>query len=123
MTGSELALVDAVAWLAGERQPEHRHAVGRGCDRRLAVAGLAGRQPYQRRAGQRVEDAARDFHMRHMHRVEGAAEDRCGGAQDLRISPCPSTTYFCVVSPSSPTGPRACSLLVEMPISAPRPYS
>src|SRR5574340_817028 len=30
---------------------------------------------------------------------------------------------FCEVSPSRPTGPRACILSVEMPISAPRPYS
>ena len=36
-----------------------------------------------------------------------------------RICPLPSTTHFWLVRPSSPTGPRACSLLVEMPISAP----
>ena len=30
---------------------------------------------------------------------------------------------FCDVSPSSPTGPRACSLSVLIPISAPSPYS
>ena len=35
----------------------------------------------------------------------------------------PNTTYFNDVKPSSPTGPRACSLSLEMPISAPRPYS
>src|SRR5690554_2317827 len=39
------------------------------------------------------------------------------------MCPSPNTTYFSLVSPSSPTGPRACSLSVEMPISAPRPYS
>ncbi len=37
--------------------------------------------------------------------------------------PIPSTTHFWLVRPSRPTGPRACSLLVEMPISAPRPNS
>src|SRR6202007_2960720 len=41
----------------------------------------------------------------------------------VRICPLPSTIHFWLVSPSRPTGPRACSLLVEMPISAPRPYS
>src|SRR5260221_2476777 len=41
----------------------------------------------------------------------------------VRTCPVPRTTHFWLVRPSSPTGPRACSLLVEMPISAPRPYS
>src|SRR3569832_1837218 len=40
-----------------------------------------------------------------------------------RTSPWPNTTYFSEVKPSSPTGPRACSLSFEMPISAPNPYS
>src|SRR3978361_1264315 len=40
-----------------------------------------------------------------------------------RSSPCPNTTYFSEVRPSRPTGPRACSLSLEMPISAPRPNS
>src|SRR5690606_36189896 len=40
-----------------------------------------------------------------------------------RTCPSPNTTYFSLVRPSRPTGPRACSLSVEMPISAPRPYS
>jgi len=46
----------------------------------------------------------------------------CGSDQP-RTWPSPNTTYFSEVRPSSPTGPRACSLSVEMPISAPRPYS
>src|SRR6476469_7152387 len=37
--------------------------------------------------------------------------------------PLPSTIHLLLVSPSRPTGPRACSLLVEIPISAPSPYS
>src|SRR5260364_39621 len=40
-----------------------------------------------------------------------------------RTSPWPRTIYFTEVSPSRPTGPRACSLSFETPISAPRPYS
>src|SRR5450830_1692179 len=40
-----------------------------------------------------------------------------------RTSPWPNTTYFKEVKPSRPTGPRACSLSLEIPISAPRPYS
>ena len=43
--------------------------------------------------------------------------------RQVRIWPEPSTTHFWLVRPSRPTGPRACSLLVEMPISAPRPNS
>ena len=35
--------------------------------------------------------------------------------------PVPSTRYLKVVSCSTPTGPRACSLPVAMPISAPKP--
>ena len=41
----------------------------------------------------------------------------------VRICPEPMTIHFWLVSPSSPTGPRAWSLLVEMPISAPSPNS
>ena len=40
-----------------------------------------------------------------------------------RSWPRPKTTNFSVVRPSTPTGPRAWSLSVLMPISAPRPYS
>jgi hypothetical protein len=41
----------------------------------------------------------------------------------FRMCPSPNTMYFTEVSPSRPTGPRAWNLSVEMPISAPRPYS
>ncbi len=69
------------------------------------------------------------------HRVAGEPERGAGELRrddrrqdaprtgQLRTSPWPSTTNFWVVRPSRPTGPRACSLSVEMPISAPRPYS
>ena len=40
-----------------------------------------------------------------MDRIERAAEE-ADGAQ-LRTCPSPSTMYFTLVSPSSPTGPRA----------------
>src|SRR5579859_401738 len=40
-----------------------------------------------------------------------------------RTCPVPRTTYLKLVSCSTPTGPRACSLPVEMPISAPMPNS
>src|SRR4029077_4192535 len=62
----------------------------------------------------------RDRQVGVVHRIERAAED---AQLQRRTSPWPSTTYFCEVRPSRPTGPRACSLSVEMPISAPRPYS
>ena len=40
-----------------------------------------------------------------------------------RIWPSPQATYFEVVSSSRPIGPRACRREVEIPISAPIPYS
>src|SRR5262249_15548733 len=52
-----------------------------------------------------------------------AASGRRVRRDQVRICPSPKTTYLSEVSPSSPTGPRACSLSVEMPISAPSPYS
>src|SRR5690606_36463796 len=58
-----------------------------------------------------------------MRRVEGAAQDADAFDHQPRTCPSPNTTYFSLVRPSRPTGPRACSLSVEMPISAPRPYS
>ena len=58
-----------------------------------------------------------------VNRVEGAAEEAEGRQHQERTCPSPSTIHFCDVRPSRPTGPRAWSLLVEMPISAPRPYS
>ena len=91
-----------------------------GGDRRLAVARVAGRHPEDLLQLELRERGARHREMRVVNRVERAAEDP---NLQLRTSPWPSTTNFCVVSPSRPTGPRACSLSVEMPISAPRPYS
>ena len=40
-----------------------------------------------------------------------------------RVCPLPRTRYLKLVSCSTPTGPRACSLPVAMPISAPKPNS
>src|SRR5918996_2048333 len=51
---------------------------------------------------------------------------RCDGhtlGHHLRTVPSPSTRYLKLVSCSAPTGPRACSLPVAMPISAPMPNS
>ena len=69
-----------------------------------------------------LERGARHREMRVVDRIERAAKDS-DALHYRRIYPWPSTTNFCVVRPSSPTGPRACSLSLEMPISAPRPYS
>src|SRR5690606_13764413 len=61
---------------------------------------------------------------RHEDDVEGLDPEVAGTQGDqLRTWPSPNTTYFSEVRPSRPTGPRACSLSVEMPISAPRPNS
>src|SRR5204863_8795264 len=48
---------------------------------------------------------------------------REGHAIPQRMWPLPVTTYVVEVSSGSPSGPRACSFWVEMPISAPNPNS
>src|SRR5207237_6216829 len=116
----ELAPVDLVVGLALDGERQHRQAVVHARHRRLAIAGLAGRNPQNLVEAQRPHRGFRDREVGVVHRIERAAED---AQLQLRTSPWPSTTNFCVVRPSSPTGPRACSLSVEMPISAPRPYS
>ena len=59
--------------------------------------------------------------VRVAHAMAGSEEASAAGLRaDFAV---PNTTYFSEVRPSSPTGPRACSLSLEMPISAPRPYS
>src|SRR6185436_16884867 len=83
-------------------------------------AGLAGGQPQDLFQVQLVQRRLRHRQVRQVNRVKRAAED--SDAQ-RRTSPWPRTTYLGVVRPSRPTGPRACSRSVEMPISAPRPYS
>src|SRR5262249_50402975 len=82
----------------------------------------------RRRAGDEEAEALRSGDRR-----VGAGRDGNGighrrlaawrGCVHARTWPLPNTTHFWLVSPSSPTGPRACSLLVEIPISAPSPYS
>src|SRR6185295_15375798 len=94
---------------------------GDGSDRRSAVRRSAGGNEDDSLDRQLLERRARHRQVRVVNRIEGAAKEREG--LYWRISPWPSTTYFWVVRPSRPTGPRACSLSVEMPTSAPRPYS
>jgi len=125
--GRELALVDAVARLGRYRELQHGEPVLGGGHRRIAVSRGAGRYPEDLVHAQLAQRTLRDRQVRVVNRVESAAEDADflgqSRAGQLRISPWPSTTNFCVVRPSRPTGPRAWSLSVEMPISAPRPYS
>src|SRR5207248_9406968 len=116
----ELAPVDLIVGVVLGREREHREALEDARHRRLAIAGLAGRNPENPLEAELLHRGLGDREMGVVHRIERAAED---AQLQLRTSPWPSTTYFCVVNPSSPTGPRACSLSVEMPISAPRPYS
>src|SRR4051794_25523470 len=83
--------------------------------------------------------------MRLMRRIEGAAEQPDTHAASIRgefdylprkprrrsgrvaahgrVCPVPRTRYLKLVSCSAPTGPRACSLPVATPISAPKPNS
>src|SRR5690554_6821407 len=69
-----------------------------------------------------LADFQRKTQMAMVHGVKGTAINYVHQHQ-FRMCPSPNTTYFCDVNPSSPTGPRACILSVEIPISAPRPYS
>ena len=101
-------------WLPSE--PHFRN------ERRLTIVRRAGGHENDLVELQLIEGGACHRQMRVVNRVERATED-ADSRRQLRTSPWPSTTNFCVVRPSSPTGPRACSLLVEMPISAPRPNS
>src|ERR1051326_5229789 len=77
-----------------------------------------------------------DMKVASMSRIEGAAEEpdpSAGAARQRgrqreqwpqgRTCPLPRTTYLKLVSCSAPTGPRAWSLFVDMPISAPMPNS
>src|SRR5258706_7587656 len=125
-----------------DREPHHFQTVRRRCERRNAVPGLARGHPAHELQAQDLRRLLREAQVPEVHRVEGAAHDADGRAHlrfvaagkfnvavvqvlyaYCRIWPLPNTTYFCEVRPSRPTGPRACSLSVEMPISAPRPYS
>src|SRR6267142_3168543 len=116
----ELAPVELVVGMVLGHEREHRQAVLDARHRRLAVAGSSGGNPQDPGEAELLHRALRDRQVGVVHRIERAAED---AQLQLRTSPWPSTTYFCVVRPSRPTGPRACSLSVEMPTSAPRPYS
>src|SRR5256885_2021280 len=118
--GGKLARVDLVERLALDREPEHRDAVLARRDRRVAVARCSGGHPQQLVEIELAHGGARHREVRVVNRIESAAED---AYFQVRTSPWPSTTNFWVVRPSRPTGPRACSLSVEMPTSAPRPYS
>ena len=72
----------------------------------------------------RIEGSAEqaDPHAGRMRREQalGACGKRGGHG---RIWPLPRMRYLKVVSCSTPTGPRACSRPVAMPISAPKPNS
>ena len=79
-----------------------------------------GRQHQAHRAAEDFGSGAGGVQVAVVNGIEGAAKK---SDQRWRISPLPKTTYFFVVRPCRPTGPRACSLSVEMPTSAPKPYS
>src|SRR5213075_338367 len=126
--GPQLALIDLVPRLAGQREPQHGEPVLGARDGALAVLRVAGGDPEDAVELEVIERGARHGEVPVVDRIEGAAQNADGVLPVLpnfqvRTSPWPSTTNFCVVRPSRPTGPRACSLSVEMPISAPRPYS
>lgn len=88
---------------------------------RGAAAGHWGQAQFIQREG--IRDFQGTAQMADMHGVKGAAEQPDAFTHQARTCPSPNTTYFSLVRPSRPTGPRAWSLSVEIPISAPRPYS
>ncbi len=122
----QLALVHAEGGFAGDGEFQH--------PRPLAASREGAALALPRAPGGHEDHALQPEGLAHLDgepqvaevdRVEGAAEKAEGGGQKLsrERARLPSTIHFCEVSPSSPTGPRAWSLLVEMPISAPSPYS
>src|SRR5918999_4080783 len=124
----------------GEAVREARHATG-------SLERILGRdQPPHAVEPQAPEGLDADRAVPRVRRVEGAAEqpdprlplaarllawpqrpvdagDRSPLRHAGRIWPLPRTTYLKLVSCSTPTGPRACRRLVEMPTSAPMPNS
>src|SRR5437762_361118 len=114
-------VTDLESRVGADRPSQHVQAPDRGGDGGLFVG---------RGAGGNENDAvqpigfARRFcqeEMSPMNGVKGAAEqgDSCPGHS--LICPVPRTTYLVVVSSRAPIVPRACSLRVEIPISAPSP--
>ena len=126
-------LVHAETVDPGDCQLEHLHSLPGARSRRVTVwwAG-AGDKPQFAELRPRL-DLERRSQMAMVHRIEGAPKNpdswqyrRIAGATgraQVRTCPSPITTYFSVVKPTRPTGPRTWSLLVLMPISAPRPNS
>ena len=85
---------------------------------------LADRQATSLQALQLRDKRSRNCEVPLMDRIKCAAKDHLGaGLAHWRICPSPRTTHFSVVKPSKPTGPLACNRSVEIPISAPNPYS
>src|SRR5690606_9291006 len=93
--GAQFALVSFELRLVLQGEAQHRDAV---------LAGGAGRLAVMRRAGGNEEDLferelaprrPRHGEMRVVDRIEGAAQDP-EACHYWRISPCPSTTNFCV---------------------------
>jgi hypothetical protein len=58
-----------------DRERQHGEAIERARDRRLAVAGLAGRDPQQFREPETLQRRLRDREMRVVDRIERAAEN------------------------------------------------
>ena len=134
-SGGQLALVDCMA--AGRpRWPvsEHRDAVhAPEATGALRYGGSAGQAATASRSARSslLARRPRDRQVGVVDRIERCRQGcpsnppppSSTSRHHVRTSPWPSTTNFWVVRPSRPTGPRACSLSVEMPISAPRPNS
>src|SRR5262249_37990309 len=130
---ADLGVVELEERVAADRELHHLKAMLRGGPGLGAVPRPACGHPAHAREAEDLRRLLGEPQVPEMHRVEGAAHDADGGAaralgelarrHQVRIWPVPSTTNFCEVRPSRPTGPRACSLSVEMPISAPSPYS
>src|SRR3989441_10745115 len=96
-------------------------------DRRQLGGGLVGRLGRRHKKdpveAERFTDVVGEKEVSEMDGVEGASEDADRGHRYRysRTWPSPMTTNLVVVSSRTPTGPRACSRDVEIPISAPSP--
>ena len=108
--------------VVGDGQPHHLRAQGGGEKILLLLVGrVGGRDENDRVEVQKVADLLGRAQMAVMDRIESSPEK--ADFFHRRICPEPETMNFKVVRSSTPMGPNECSLVVLIPISAPRPSS
>src|SRR5579862_5340625 len=112
------------------RLPHHRQAMLRGGQSVFRLMRRRrGRNKIDQVELQRLANFLGRAQMPEMNRIETTAEQTyphlilISRRVQARTCPVPRSTYLYVVNSLSPIGPRACSRLVEIPVSAPNPNS